>query len=92
MKIRRNYDHVELQNMTPQNISLIDALSVFQCRFLRLSKIILKGQKMRQNATIRVKIGLCAHKAQGVHLQIQDYRLSGGGFLFRLRRNEEIRA
>ena len=47
---------------------------------------------MRQNATIRVKIGLCAHEAQGVHLQIQDYRLSGGGFLFRLRRNEEIRA
>ena len=30
--------------------------------------------------------------AQRAHLLIQDYRLSGGGFLFRVRRNEETRA
>ena len=30
-------------------------------------------------------------EAQGAHLLIHDYRLSGGGFLFRVRRNEEIR-
>ena len=39
----------------------------------------------RQNRMKRIE-------AQGVHLEIMVYRLSGGGFLFRLRRNEEIRA
>ncbi len=30
--------------------------------------------------------------AQGAHMPIRDSRLSGGGFLFGVRRNEEIRA
>ena len=38
---------------------------------------------MQISAAIRVKIGLCAHEAQGVHLQSQYLRLSGGSFFNR---------